>query len=80
MARPDVACPEHVEGLMHVSGKWIQHAVGVLLVKIFWTSKISCAARIGPYEIKVFEDLFLKNYVFNFSKFKIHAELFQANQ
>ncbi len=47
---PDGACPELVEGLMHVSGKWIQHVVGVLLVKIFWTSKISCAARIGPYE------------------------------
>ncbi len=28
-----------VEGLMHVSGEWIQHAVGVLLVKIF------CRAR-----------------------------------
>ncbi len=51
---PDGACPELVEGLMHVSGKWIQHAVGVLLVKIFWTSKISCAARIGLNERKFF--------------------------
>ncbi len=51
---PDGACPELVEGLMHVSGKWIQHAVGVLLVKIFWTSKISCAARIGLDERKFF--------------------------
>ncbi len=34
--RPDGASSELVEGLMHVSGKWIQHVVGVLLVKLFW--------------------------------------------
>ncbi len=62
---PDGACPELVEGLMHVSGKWIQQAVGVFLVKIFCrvrrsfmrrlgTSKISCAARIGLNERKFF--------------------------
>jgi len=30
-----------------MSGKRIQQAVGVLLVKMFWTSKTSCAARAG---------------------------------